>query len=120
MDVPSIIVHNSGGVFSSLDGAERQIPSLSFLFALVHNSPIIHPVSREWTVLQGRENKKKNRMRKGADRPGADWSGAVRCVACQRAGSAERTTVDGSVLNAALLAEVAGGGVPAGWEGACV
>lgn len=88
MDVPSIIVHNSGGVFSSLDGAERQIPSLSFLLALVHNSPIIHPVVRKCTVLQGREKKKKNRIRKGADQPGA-----ARCVASQRAGSAERTTV---------------------------
>lgn len=50
-DVPSMFVHNSG--FSSLDGAGRQIPSLSFLLALVRNSPIIHPASREWTVLRG-------------------------------------------------------------------
>lgn len=61
-DVPPMIVLNSVRVLSSLAGAgRRQILSLGFLLALVHNSPIIHPASRGNTDLQGGGGKRPDR-----------------------------------------------------------
>lgn len=61
-DAPSIIIHNSAPVFSSPDAGKRRKPSLSFLLALVHNSPIIHPAFKEGTDLQGLKARKKNKQ----------------------------------------------------------
>lgn len=73
-DAPSIIIHNSAPGFSSLDAVERRDPSLSFLLALVRNSPIIHPAFKEGTVLQGLNGRRQStsKIRPGAARHGTE------------------------------------------------
>lgn len=81
-DAPSIIIHNSAPGFSSLDAGKRRNPSLSFLLALVHNSPIIHPAFREGTDLQGLKAKRQSASRPDPERErrGAERSGVARRV----------------------------------------
>lgn len=91
-DAPSIIIHNSAPVFSSLDAGKRRNPSLSFLLALVHNSPIIHPAFKEGTDLQGLKAK-----RQSTSRPDPEWerSGAAR--SCSSGEQRERDAPAGEI-----------------------